>query len=102
VLDHMDAHSDHFPFAEEAIDSSITWRWRFFGRHEDANFHHEIGDAANKLNVRELKEYAGQLARILLRLSHVAPDDWPTNPMTVEDVNQMIERDAGGHHSAFH
>jgi hypothetical protein len=102
VLDHMDAHSDHFPFVEEAIDASMTWRWRFFGRHEDANFHHEIGDAANKLNVRELKEYAGQLARILLRLSHVAPDDWPTNPMTVEDVNQMIERDAGGHHSAFH
>lgn len=102
VLSHMDAHSDHFPFVEEAIDASITWRWRFWGRHEDANFHHEAGDAANKLNVRELKEYAGQLARLLLRLSHVSPDDWPTNPLTVADVNQMIERDAGGHHPAFH
>jgi len=102
VLSHMDAHSDHFPFVEEAIDASITWRWRFWGRHEDANFHHEVGDAANKLNVRELKEYAGQLARLLLRLSHVSPDDWPTNPLTVADVNQMIERDTGGHHPAFH
>ena len=102
VLAHMDAHSDHFPFVEEAIDASITWRWRFFGRHEDADFHHEVGDAANKLNVRELKEYAGQLARLLLRLSHVAPDDWPENPVTVDDVNRMIERDAGGHHPAFH
>ncbi|MEE8046295.1 MAG: M28 family peptidase, partial [Dehalococcoidia bacterium] len=58
VFAHMDAHSDHFAFVEEAIDASIPWRWRFWGRHEDANFHHEIGDAANKLNVRELKEYA--------------------------------------------
>jgi hypothetical protein len=102
VLAHMDAHSDHFPFVEQAIDASITWRWRFWARHEDANFHHETADAANKLNVRELKEYAGQLARLLLRLSYVSPDDWPTNPLTISDVNQMIERDAGGHHPAFH
>ncbi len=102
VLAHMDAHSDHFPFVEEAIDASITWRWRFWGRHETANFHHEIGDAANKLNVRELKEYVGQLARLLLRLSHVAPDDWPENPVSVADVQAMIERDAGKHHPAFH
>jgi hypothetical protein len=102
VLSHMDAHSDHFPFVEEAIDASITWRWRFWGRHENANFHHEVGDAANKLNVRELKEYAGQLARLLLRLSHVAPEDWPENPLTISDVNKMIEHDAGGHHPAFH
>ncbi|MDA1279517.1 MAG: M28 family peptidase [Chloroflexi bacterium] len=102
VLAHMDAHSDHFPFARQAIDASILWRWRFWGRHETANFHHEMGDAANKLNVRELKEYAGQIARLLLRLSHVAPDDWPTNPLTLSDVNGMIERDAGRHHPAFH
>ena len=102
VLDHMDAYSDHFPFAEAAIESSILWRWRFWGRHEGANFHHEPADAANKLNVRELKEYAGQLARLLLRLSHVAPDDWPENPLSVSDVRQMIERDAGKHHPAFH
>ena len=31
VLSHMDAHSDHYPFAEEAIDASILWRWRFWG-----------------------------------------------------------------------
>ncbi|MBN4059307.1 M28 family peptidase [Dehalococcoides mccartyi] len=102
VLDHMDAHSDHFPFAEAAIESSITWRWRFWGRHEDAEFHHESGDAANKLNVRELKEYAGQLARLLLRLSHVAPEDWPENPLTVPEVKQMIVRDAGMPHPPFH
>lgn len=102
VISHMDAHSDHFPFVEEAIDASITWRWRFWGRHETANFHHEVGDAANKLNVRELKEYAGQLARLLLRLSHVDPADWPSNPITKSDVQQMIERDAGKHHPAFH
>lgn len=102
VLAHMDAYSDHFPFAEEAIDSSILWRWRFWGRRESADFHHEPGDAANKLNVRELKEYVGQLARLLLRLSHIAPDDWPENPLTVSDVKRMIERDVGKIHPAFH
>ena len=102
VLSHMDAHSDHFPFVEQAIDAAITWRWRFWGRHEDANFHHETGDAANKLNVRELKEYVGQLARLLLRLSHVPPNDWPVNPVTISDVNRMIERDAGRSHPTFH
>lgn len=102
VLAHMDAHSDHFPFTEQAIDSSILWRWRFWGRHEGANFHHEASDMANKLNVRELKEYAGQLGRLLLRLSHVEPEDWPTNPLTITDVNRMIERDAGKTHPTFH
>jgi hypothetical protein len=102
VLSHMDAHSDHFPFVEQAIDAAITWRWRFWGRHEDANFHHESGDAANKLNVRELKEYVAQLARLLLRLSHVPPDDWPVNPVNISDVNRMIERDAGKNHPTFH
>jgi hypothetical protein len=102
VLAHMDAYSDHFSFAEKAIDSSILWRWRFWGRHEDANFHHESGDAADKLNVRELKEYAGQLSRLLLRLSFVVPEDWPENPLTVDDVNKMIESDAGKNHPTFH
>ncbi len=102
VLAHMDAYSDHFSFAEKAIDSSILWRWRFWGRHEDANFHHESGDAADKLNVRELKEYVGQLSRLLLRLSFVVPEDWPENPLTVDDVNKMIESDAGKNHPTFH
>ena len=102
VLDHMDAYSDHFPFAEAAIESSILWRWRFWGKHASSDFHHEPADTANKLNVRELKEYAGQLARLLLRLSHVAPDDWPDNPLTVSDVQEMIRRDAGKSHPAFH
>jgi len=102
VLNHMDAYSDHFPFAEEAIDSSILWRWRFWGKHEGSDFHHEPADTANKLNVRELKEYTGQLARLLLRLSHVAPDDWPDNPLSVSDVRKMIDRDAGKSHPAFH
>ncbi len=102
VLAHMDAHSDHFPFVEEAIDASITWRWRFWGRHETANFHHEPGDAANKLNARELKEYVGQLSRLLLRLSHTEPDFWPANPLTKADVTKMIESDSGHHHPAFH
>jgi hypothetical protein len=52
--------------------------------------------------VRELKEYVGQLSRLLLRLSFVVPEDWPENPLTVDDVNKMIESDAGKNHPTFH
>ena len=47
------------------------------------------------LDVRELKEYAGQLARLLLRLSHVAPEDWPENPQTPETVQKRVEAERG-------
>ena len=49
----------------------------------------------DKLNVRELKEYAGQLARLLLRLSHVPPADWPENPLTEEQVARRLEEERG-------
>ena len=50
---------------------------------------------ADKLNVRELKEYVGQLARLLLRLSHVTPEEWPENPMTKEAVEERLETERG-------
>ncbi|MDA0748033.1 MAG: hypothetical protein O2954_16040, partial [bacterium] len=68
---------------------------RFHGRHADADFHHEPGDTADKLNVRELKEYTGQLARILLRLSHVPPEAWPENRVTPEVVKERLEAERG-------
>ena len=52
-------------------------------------------DTADKLNVRELKEYVGQLARLLLRLSHVAPEEWPENPMTKEAVEERLAAERG-------
>ena len=61
----------------------------------DADYHHEAADTVDKLNVRELKEYAGQLARLLLRLSHQPPEAWPNNPMTVEQVRQRLEEERG-------
>jgi hypothetical protein len=71
------------------------WRWRFYGRHADAEYHHEPGDTADKVNVRELKEYVGQLARILLRLSHVPPEEWPENPVTAEQVETRLAQERG-------
>jgi Zn-dependent M28 family amino/carboxypeptidase len=86
VLEYLDPYSDHFPFALAAIDSGFLWRWRFAGKHPDSDYHHEPGDTADKINVRELKEYVGFLARLLLRLSHVPPGDWPANPETPASV----------------
>ena len=95
VMAQLDASSDHFPFVRKAIDAGHLWRWRFVGRHADSDYHHEAADTVDKLNVRELKEYAGQLARALLRLSHQPPEAWPDNPMTEEAVRQRLDAERG-------
>ena len=95
VMAQIDASSDHFPFLRAGIDAAHLWRWRFHGRHADSDFHHEPGDTADKVKVRELKEYVGQLARLLLRLSHVPPEGWPENPVTVEQVRARLEGERG-------
>ena len=93
VMSQLDATSDHFPFLRQGIDAAHLWRWRFRGRHADADYHHEPADTADKLNVRELKEYAGQLARLLLRLSHQAPEQWPVNTLKKETVKQRLHEE---------
>ena len=95
VMAQYDVSSDHYPFLTAGIDASILWRWRYAGRHADADFHHEPGDTTDKVKVREIKEYVGQLARLLLRLSYVAPEDWPANPMTVAQVKAQVEAERG-------
>jgi len=91
VMAQLDPSSDHFPFLRAGLDAAHLWRWRFVGRRPDADFHHEPGDTIDKVNLRELKEYAGQLARLLLRLSHLPPAAWPANPMTQEAIRQRLD-----------
>ena len=95
VMAQLDASSDHFSFARQAIDAAHLWRWRFVGHHADSDYHHETADTVDKLNVRELKEYVGQLARLLLRLSHQPPEIWPDNLLTEEAVRQRLIRERG-------
>lgn len=95
VMAQLDASSDHFPFLAAGIDAGHLWRWRFVGRHADADFHHEPGDTTDKVKLRELKEYVGQLARLLLRLSYVAPSEWPTSPVTLAQVRARLEAERG-------
>jgi hypothetical protein len=94
-MSQLDPTSDHFPFLAAGIDAAHLWRWRFASRHADADYHHEAADTADKVNVRELKEYAGQLARLLLRLSHIAPADWPANPLSFADVQARLAAEYG-------
>ena len=95
VMSQLDSTSDHYPFLRLGVDAAHLWRWRFQGRHADSNYHHEGADTRDKINVRELKEYAGQLARLLLRLSHVPPREWPDNPQTPETVRARVETERG-------
>ncbi|MBP88825.1 MAG: hypothetical protein CMJ64_19285 [Planctomycetaceae bacterium] len=95
VLSQVDASGDMFPFARRGIPASFLWRWRFAGRHEDAAFGHSSSDTPEKLRLRELKEYAAFLARLLLRLSHVPAEDWPENQLDVGTIAQRIEQERG-------
>ncbi len=95
VLDHIDPSADSFSFARAAIPTGILWRWRFVGRHPDSDFHHEPGDTADKVRPKELREYAWQLARLLLRLSHVPAGGWPASPLRIEEVAARIRRETG-------
>lgn len=95
VMAQLDYSSDHYPFLRAGIDAAFLWRWRFVGRHPDADFHHEPGDTTDKVRPRELKEYIGYLARLLLRLSHLPPGAWPVNPVTPAEVLARLERERG-------
>jgi hypothetical protein len=91
----LDPTSDHWPFLRAGIDAAFLWRWRFAGRNADANFHHERGDTADKVDVRQLQAYVGQLARVLLRLSHVPPEEWPDNPVTPAQLQARLKKECG-------
>lgn len=95
VMSQLDVSGDMFPFSRAGIPSSILWRWRFVGRHPDVAFGHTNADTPDKLRIRELKEYAGHLSRLLLRLSHVSPQDWPENQLCVDEIERRIETERG-------
>ncbi|MAG36657.1 MAG: hypothetical protein CL878_10520 [Dehalococcoidia bacterium] len=95
VLAQLDASSDWFPFARRGIPSAMPWRWRFVGRHPDADFHHEPGDTADKVRPSELREYVGLLARLLLRLSHLPLAEWPADPLRVDDIEARLKEELG-------
>jgi hypothetical protein len=95
VMAEMDASGDMFPFARAGIPSGMLWRWRFVGRHPDANFGHANTDTPDKVRVRELKEYAGLLSRLLLRLSHAPPGEWPENRLETRAIAKRIEEEQG-------
>jgi hypothetical protein len=93
VMAKLDGSSDHGSFLMRGIDAGFLWRWRFFGRYPDSDFHHEPADTADKVRPRELKEYTAQLARLLLRLSDVPPGDWPVNSVTPSELERRLERE---------
>ncbi|HJP33650.1 MAG TPA: M28 family peptidase [Candidatus Latescibacteria bacterium] len=95
VMSQLDNSSDHFPYLADGIDAAHLWRWRFRGRHADSDYHHESPDSADKVNVRELKEYSGQLSRLLLRLSCVLPEDWPRLGVATEEAQRRVNAERG-------
>jgi len=95
VMAQLDNSSDHFPYLRIGIDAAHLWRWRFRARHADADYHHEPQDTADKLNVRELKEYAAQMSRLLLRLSRVTPDAWPQLGIPADEAKARVQAEQG-------
>ena len=92
VMAHLDASGDMYPFARKGIQSSILWRWRFIDRHPYVSFGHSSSDTIDKVRVRELKEYAGFLSRLLLRLSHTQSEEWPRESLDVSTIEERVAR----------
>ncbi len=93
VLEQLDASGDMFPFARRGIPAAFLWRWRFVGRHPDSNFGHCSSDTPEKLRFRELKEYAGLLARLLARLASLPADGWPTHVFDRQRFDQRLQEE---------
>lgn len=102
VMSQLDAWSDHYPFSLRGIPSAIPWRWRFFGRYPEADYHHEPGDTVDKVRVRDLKEYAGLLSRLVLRLSHIPLAEWPGNTLDPVQIRSRIPAEITQVHRTFH
>ena len=90
VLSQLDASGDMFPFARRGIPAAFLWRWRFVGRHPEIRFGHSSSDTLDKVRIRELKEYAGLLARLLLRLAQLPSDAWPENCLDPTEIAHRI------------
>jgi hypothetical protein len=73
----------------------MLWRWRYVARHDDVSFGHSSSDTIDKVRVRELKEYAGLLSRLLLRLSYTPPAEWPQEPLDISKIEERIARERG-------
>lgn len=95
VMAHVDPTGDMYPFARKGIQSSMLWRWRFVARHPDVSFGHSSSDTVDKVRLRELKEYAGLLARLMLRLSHTPPGEWPREQLDVALIEDRIALERG-------
>ena len=67
----------------------------FVGRHPDTGFGHSSSDTPDKVRIRELKEYAGLLARLLLRLSHTEPSAWPENRLDTAVIQKRLNAERG-------
>lgn len=95
VMAQFDASGDMFPFALAGIPSGMLWRWRFVGRHPDAAFGHSDTDTVDKVRVRELRDYAGLLSRLLARLASTPPAAWPPNGLDPVAIRKQVAAERG-------
>jgi aminopeptidase YwaD len=98
VIDQLDSTGDQYHFALKGIPAAMLWRWRFIGRHLDVAFGHSSSDTVDKVRIRELKEYAGLLSRLMLRISHIKPEEWPQEPL---DINKIAEKNRSDRGAVF-
>jgi hypothetical protein len=96
VLEQLDASGDMFPFTSRGVPTAFFWRWRFVGKHPDSTFGHGSSDTLEKLRLRELKEYAGTLARLLARLASLPAEQWPEGRIDPREIARRLdaERDS--------
>jgi Iap family predicted aminopeptidase len=82
----LTAHSDHFPFVLRGVPACTV---NTTSPPDGGSWAHTAADTLDKLDVRELREVAGTLARVLLRMA-TAPRGLPSERQSPAGVEQAL------------
>ncbi len=82
----LTAHSDHFPFMLAGVPAMVA---HTSFPQEGGDWAHTAADTLDKLDVRELREAAGTMARILVRMA-AAPAGLPRAPKPLSAVKEAL------------
>jgi len=84
-------YSDHMPFALRGIHTaSLRGSSSFTSRRGTRGWGHTRADTEDKVDVRDMREAAANLARILLRMASV--DELPFERKSGEEIRTMVQK----------
>jgi len=82
-------YSDHMPFSMRGIHTASLRGGAGFKAHSGSRgWGHTKADTLDKVDVRDMRESAANLSRILLRLANA--EELPFKQKTTQEINEML------------